>query len=211
MKHPARLHLISRKAHNLASLKGTPHRDSAPVELIGQSVCDTVHDFTLLDHGYPGADMRRSVIYLAGPDCWLIWDTATPAQPAPIVQQWQVEPGVIVRSLDRGYKLLKSGKSLTVTWLGRDPSMRYVKAVEGQHAGWVGVKWKTLETGSLLMAESRDTSSPQLLTLIAPSGQSPLGVVSSKLTTGKAVVELTRGARTWRVVADSDGVAAIEA
>lgn len=212
MRHPARLHSISRAAHNLASLKGTPHQDSAPVELIGRSVSDAVHDFTLLDHGYQRADMRRRVIYLAGPDCWLIWDAATPTQPAPMVQQWQVEPGVIVRSLDRGYKLLKSGKSLTVTWLGQQPSMRYVKAVEGRHAGWVGVKWKTLEAGALLIAESRDTPSPQLLALIAPSGQSPLGVVSSKLTTtGKVTAELTRGARTWRVVADSDGVTALEA
>lgn len=212
MRHPARLHAISRAAHNLASLKRTPHRDSAPVELIGSSVSEMVHDFTLLDHGYRDAAMRRRVIYLAGPDCWLIWDTATPSEPAPLLQQWQVEPGVTVRSLDRGYKLLKSGKSLTMTWLGREPRMRYVKAVEGQHAGWVGVKWKVREAGSLLIAESKESASPQLLTLIAPSGASPLGVVSSKLTTtGKVTAELSRGVKSWRVVADADGVTALEA
>lgn len=212
MRHPARLHAISRAAHNLASLKRVPHRDSAPVDLIGSSVSEMVHDFTLLDHGYRDADMRRRVIYLAGPDCWLIWDTATPTEPAPLLQQWQVEPGVTVRSLDRGYKLLKSGKSLTMTWLGREPRMRYVKAVEGQHAGWVGVKWKVREAGSLVIAESKDNVAPQLLTLIAPSGASPLGVVSSKLTTtGKVTAELSRGVRSWRVVADADGVSALEA
>jgi len=211
MKHPARLHAISRAAHNVASLKSTPHRDSAPVELVGHAVSDTVHDFTLLDHGYQNADMRRRVIYLAGPDCWLIWDTATPVEPTPVLQQWQVEPGVNVRSLDRGYKLLKSGKSLTMTWLGKEPGLRYAKAVEGRHAGWVGVKWKTLQAGSLLTAESRDTASPQLVTLIAPSGESPLGVVSSKVAgTGSITAELSRGMKSWRVVADSDGVSALE-
>lgn len=211
MRHPARLHSISRAAHNVASLKSTPHRDSAPVELIGRAVSDTVHDFTLLDHGYRDADMRRRVIYLAGPGCWLIWDTATPAEPVPVLQQWQVEPGVAVRSLDRGYKLLKSGKSLTMTWLGREPRMRYVKAVEGRHAGWVGMKWKARKAGALVTAESQDTASSQLLTLIAPSGESPLGIVSSKLTERSTLTaELSRGAQTWRVGADLEAVTVLE-
>lgn len=211
MKHPARLHAISRAAHNLASLKGVPHRDSAPVELIDQSVSEEIHDFTLLDHGYRDADMRRRFIYLAAPDCWLIWDTALPAAPTSLLQQWQVEPGVTVRSHDRGYKLLKSGRSLSITWLGRDPLMRFAKAVEGQHAGWIGVKWKVREPGSVVTAESRDKLSPQLLALIAPSGESPLGVVTSKLTGGKVTAELMRGGTSWSVAADSGGVTILEA
>lgn len=210
MQHPMRLHLQSRAAHNVAFLKGLLHRDSAPVELVGHAVSDKVHDYTLLDHGYPGDDMRRRVIYLTGPNCWLICDRAIPSVPTPMLQQWQVEPGVSVRSLDRGYRLSKSGASLTITWLGREPRMRYVKAVEGRHAGWVGVKWKAQKAGALVTAESSEDS-PQLVALIAPSADNPLGLVSSKVTArGLVTAELVRGSQLWRVTCGPDGVSVDE-
>ena len=154
--------------------------------------------------------MRRRIIYLTGPNCWLICDSATPSVPAAVQQQWQVEPGVSVRSLDRGYRLSKSGASLTITWLGREPRMRYVRAIEGRHAGWVGVKWKAQKAGALVTAESSEDC-PQLVALISPTADFSLGIVSSKVTArGLVSAELVRGNTLWRITSGPDGVSAHE-
>lgn len=116
---PIRRHLASREAHNIAFLPGQIHDPSAPVELVSESVTAVAHDFTVTDRGYTDAEVSRRVVYLPGPDCWIVVDSSTSLDPVPLTQHWHVEPGVETRFRDRGFRLRREEAVLNMTWLGR--------------------------------------------------------------------------------------------
>ncbi|MFK5689617.1 heparinase II/III family protein [Ornithinimicrobium sp. LYQ92] len=192
-------YLKSREAHNVAFLPGVDHDDNAPVEIVAQHVSDDAHDFTLLDHGYGDADVRRRVIYLTGPDAWLVIDTADPAAGAPIRQHWHVELDTKVRVLDNGYRLAGARAQFTMYWLGRGTALSHRLADDRSHDAWIGTRWKTMQPSARITAESR-ARSPRLVTLLVPQAGNPLGVVSSHVaTTGTTSLDLVRGGARWRI------------
>ncbi|MBP2409041.1 heparinase II/III domain-containing protein [Brachybacterium fresconis] len=205
-KDATRTYLASREAHNVALLKNTHHDARLPVELVSRSVTSSAHDFTLLDHGYPEANVRRRVVYLPGPDCWIVSDSAESNSKMPIVQHWQVEPGIKVRFRDRAFRLFGPKTSLTMTWLGSGAKLRAIEAADERVDAWVGVKWKTLKPGVRLTAESNSSAS-RLTTLIAPNAPQPLGIIDSRVTmTGDLALDLSRGESVWKIRSTRDGV-----
>lgn len=198
---PVRRHLASRAAHNLAFLPGVDHDPTVPVELLSQSVTEAAHDFTVRDLGYAQGEVSRRVVYLPGPDCWIVMDSATSPARVPLVQHWHLEPGTVSRFVDRGFRLTRDGAALGMTWLGRKPNkLRRHTAEEGDLRGWIGTKWKTLAAGALLTATVPAAESSRLVTLISPNSTRPLGVVDSLVQADGAVsAVLVRGGRLWNV------------
>ncbi|MGP5086286.1 heparinase II/III domain-containing protein [Brachybacterium tyrofermentans] len=209
-KDPIRTHLASREAHNLALLPGRKYDARAEVELVNHRITDSAHDFTLRDHGYPVDSVFRRIIYLTGPECWIVCDWADASIKLPIVQHWQVEPGIKARFRDRAFRLFNATSSMTMTWLGSGAKLSAKAANDDSQVAWVGTKWKTLKAGTRLVAES-NTSARRLTTLIAPNSPKPLAIVDSRVTlAGDLSIELSRGGREWRVRADSEGVSVLE-
>jgi hypothetical protein len=192
-------YLKSREAHNLAFLVGAEHDANAPVELIRHRIAVTHHDFMLRDHGYGDADVRRRVIYLPGPDCWIIVDSSGQAGNRPIRQHWHVEPGARVRVLDNGYRIVGQESELFMYWLGRGTTLRREEADGSSLAAWIGTKWKNMEPSTRIVAESTPRAA-RVVTLVAIARDAPLGIVSSYVTTsGELSLNLTRGRELWRV------------
>ncbi|WP_193119409.1 heparinase II/III domain-containing protein [Brachybacterium tyrofermentans] len=201
---PEPKYLKSREAHNVAFLVGAEHTANAPVELVSYQITDDAHDFTLRDHGYGSADVRRRIIYLPGPDCWIVFDSANRAAGRAIRQHWHVEPDLRVRMLDNGYRLAGRGTELLMYWLGRGTTLRKEVADETSLAGWIGTKWKTMQPSTRLVAES-SLQRPRLVTLIAPRRSTALGIVSSYVTSaGDLSVTMVRGQKQWLVQILSD-------
>lgn len=199
-RDPVRRHLASREAHNIAFLPGREHDSSAPVDLVSQSVTETAHDFTVSDRGYTRDEVTRRVVYLPGPDGWIVVDSSTSPDPVTLKQHWHVDPGVSTRFRDRGFRLTCDGTVLNMTWLGRAPNLHRQIAEEGTMRGWVGTGWKTLTPGAQLVASTRATVKNRLVTLISPNSPHPLGVVESLVQgNGEVSVTLARAGKTWSV------------
>lgn len=194
-----REHLHSRRAHNLALLPERAYASRTTVDLERTAISAEVHDFEVLDPGYPGARLRRRVVYLVGPDCWIIRDAAEGDTGSALRQHWQVDIGLRCRRHDRGFTIQDKRRSMALTWLGGAPRLSRHEAVDGDPRGWIGTRWKTLKPGTLLTAETR-TPSRGLTVLIAPNIGAPLGIVDSYVTTAGAVTAtVCRGDRAWTI------------
>lgn len=201
---PEPKYLKSREAHNVAFLVGAIHDPKAPVELVSHQIAGDAHDFTLRDHGYGSADVRRRIIYLPSPDCWIVFDSANRSAGRAIRQHWHVEPDLRVRMLDNGYRLAGRDTELLMYWLGRGTTLRKEVANDSSLAGWIGTKWKTMQPSTRLVAES-SLQRPRLVTLITPRRSTPLGIVSSYVTSvGDLSVTMVRGQNQWLVQILSD-------
>lgn len=198
LNDPTRDYLKSREAHNVAYIAGVARDEKVPVDLIKSDLSDQVDDFVLQDCGYGSHRLLRRVIYLRDPDCWIVYDSVDAAEFVALAQNWQVEPGLTVRYSDHGFRLTDKGRSLTMTWLGAGATLERKTAVDGEHTGWVGTKWKSLEAGTRLVASSGRRN--RLVTLIAPHHPTPLGIVDSHVTVaGNLSLNLTRGSSHWRI------------
>ncbi|MEX3600474.1 heparinase II/III domain-containing protein [Kocuria carniphila] len=207
---PTRTYLHSREAHNVATVVGAKHDDSVPVELTRQIVEEEYHDFELVDRGYRNTVLRRRVVYLTGPDCWIVRDQVESDEPVAMRQHWHADVDVSASRHDRGFELRDGKRSLNMIWLGGLPRLARHRAVDGDPRAWIGTRWKTQKPGTLITADAPARAST-LVTMIAPSAPQELGVVRSYLTTtGVLDAVLMRGPRVWRVRLEEDSVIAAE-
>lgn len=205
---PTRNHFLAREAHNLVVLPGLLHDDNALVDLTRFTVTEQVHDAELQDRGYDGIELRRRVLYLPGPDCWIVWDESSEAMP--IRQNWHVDLGVTSRRHDRGFELRSRDQSMTMTWLGALPTLARHTAVDGDLRGWIATKWKTLEPATLITAESA-LNRIRNVVLIAPSAPQEFSVVRSYITVkGLLSAVLMRGPKVWELQVDGADVQIFE-
>lgn len=203
-----RNHYLSREAHNLPSLPGFPHDDKAVVDLVRFTATDEAHDAEIVDRGYEGVDLRRRVLYLPGPDCWIVWDESS--KPLPILQNWHADLGVTVRRHDRGFELKSRDQSMTMTWIGQLPTLARHVASDGDLRGWIATKWKTLEPGTLITAESARNRGRNVV-IIAPSAPKEFSLVRSYITVkGVLSAVLMRGPKVWELQVDGGTVTLTE-
>lgn len=203
---PVRKYLSSRRAHNAPLLLGRTRDETAPFLLERSISTHQFDDIYLVDkQGYENAEVARRVIYLREPDFWLVIDNATGDTDLKLAQNWQVESGVRVRYLDRGFRLANRSTSLTMTWLGTGARLKRQEAAEVDLTAWIGTRWKTLEAGVRIASESIGTN--RLVTLIAPHYPTPLGIVDSRVTLGGEVsAEVVRGGKQWKLRVKPDSV-----
>lgn len=203
---PENKYLVSRDAHNVASVVGHQHNGDALVELVSSNVGEAFHDFTLRDHGYTGITLTRRVLYFLEADCWIVSDRAISEDPIEITQRWNVEPDISSRVLDHGFNLSGENGSFGMHWLGRGTRLSRTIPDEKSFAGWIGTKWKTLTPGIRLTAKST-SSRPHLVALFGPHSPHPLGVVESRVSaTGRISFHVARGPRHWKISIHEDDV-----
>ncbi len=195
-----RTYFLSPEAHNVARLPDHAHSLRAEVELERFEATADAHDVLLRDHGYQDVEMRRRILYLTGPDCWIVWDEVS--EPSRIEQNWIVDIAVRMRRHDRGFELLAEGQSMMMIWLGNVPAFSRHVAKEGDPHGWIATKWKTLEPATALTARTSHNRQ-RCVVLIAPSAPQELAVARSYITTaGRLTMVVTRGSRVWEVAVD---------
>lgn len=205
-----RNYLSSRAAHNVPLIADRARDEAAPFELVRATSTDVADDFLLSDHGYDGVTLERRVTYLRGPDAWLVWDRASSDRSITLEQHWQVDVGLTVRYRDRGFRLYDSERQMTISWLGGDVRPRRHDAVDGDLTGWIGTRWRTLETGSRLTA-STSGRAVQMTTLIGAHSPDPLAVIDSYvMKNGTLIASLLRGNVWWVVTIDGDSVSVNE-
>lgn len=204
-----RKYLASREAHNVPVLPKLERDLKARFDLVRSKFTEVADDFVLVDRGYDGATLERRVIYLRGPDCWLVWDRAERLDGGELVleQHWQTDVGVNVRIRDRGFRLNDSHRALTMTWLGQDHHLSHHRAVKGEDlTGFVGTEWKTLEPASRITATANGTS-PQLVALIGAHSPTPLGLMDSfVMQNGAMILSPVRGDAWWSINIGEDSV-----
>lgn len=199
-------YLKSREAHNVASIVGLDHDDTAPVNLVASNISDSIHDFTFCDSGYANAKLIRRVIYFVDADCWVVSDIAVSDEPVEITHRWHVEPGVSSRVLDNGFGLTGDAGRFGMYWLGRGTRLGRTIPREGSLPGWIGTKWKTLIPGTVLTAKSTKDR-PHLVTLLGAHSPMPLGIVESRVSaSGRISLHIARGADHWRIVISDEAL-----
>lgn len=196
---PVREHFLTRAAHNIASLPGREHDTRASVDLEGFEDRPGSHHALLRDRGYRDVELRRSVTYLLGPDCWIVHDrTPTPEK---LVQRWHVDVGVEVTETDTPtrLKLQADGREIEMTWLEQPPELRIRPAQDDSMDGWISTAWKTVEPGTLVTAES---GTANVALVIAPSVPERLEITGAEVQRDAVRITLARGERAWNVTID---------
>lgn len=196
---PENKYLISRGAHNLPSIVGSEHTRDAEVELVDSVETVDYHAFTLRDYGYDGKKLQRRVIYLVGPDCWLIADSVESENSEQVEHNWFVEPDTTVRHLDTGFRLDGHDGSFAMHWLGQGTQLSLKRASENSLEGWIGMRWKTLVPGAKIAARSRP-GVPHLVGLFGSHRSVPLSVVESHVAmNGHIRIYIGRGDSYWHI------------
>lgn len=204
-----RRYLASREAHNVPVLPELTRTVGAPFDLVRSSTTAAADDFFLVDGGYGSAHLERRVIYLRGPDCWIIWDRARREDGGEVTlaQHWQSDVGIGVKVRDRGFRLSDESRALTMTWLGGYAALSRQDATKGGDlTGFVGTRWKTLEPAVRITATATGTT-PQLVTLIGAHSPAPLALIDSfVMRNGAMILSPVRGGRWWSVNIGEDSI-----
>ncbi|MFK0006869.1 heparinase II/III family protein [Paenarthrobacter sp. NPDC090520] len=206
-----RLHLGSRDAHNVASITGLEYDHRAKVELVRENTTSRYHDFTFADHGYGSKTLTRRVLYLVDANCWVIADHAVSETPIRIDQRWHVEPETSAQASENGFLLSAGSKEFGMHWVGDLPAtLSNLPATQQSLMGWIGTAWRTLSPGTLLTAESFESTRPRLVTVFGPHSPTHLSLVDSRVeSTGKIFVHVARGTWHWEITIDEDSVPSV--
>lgn len=210
-KDPIRKYLNSRQAHNVPSLTGLKYDSPDEVSISFAQETEKYHIVEIEDDGFAGNVLRRRVIYLKQPNCWIIQDTNAGDATGSIMQTWHVDAGLVINRHDRGFILRRGDARLVMSWLGRTPHLRLHRAVDDDMRGWIGTKWKTLEPGAVVSAET-PAASRGLVGVLAPSrGAKRLGISQSYIaTSGVVQVVLVRSGSAWSVTIDSNEIKIVD-
>lgn len=84
---PTRSFVVSRAAHNVVVVKGAPRSDQGHPELSTASV-EGLDLATVVDRGYRGVTITRTVAYDRADDVLLVWDRLTSDRRVSASQQW---------------------------------------------------------------------------------------------------------------------------
>lgn len=192
-------YLKSREAHNVAVLTGAEHDQSRPVELIISRQDEKIKEYVLLDHGYQETPLRRHIVYVDGAECWLVLDSVNGRNGGILRQQWHVDENIVVRNRDNGFRLESENKSFQMYWPGRNVSYSVRRSSKNAFDGVIGVKWKTLEDGTKLIATAEE-GVHHLAVVLAATKEFPLSIVESRLhINGNLLVVVARGPKQWRI------------
>ena len=204
---PENRYLKSREAHNVASIIGRKHDNTAPVELAASRVTDEYHDFALIDRGYGDDELSRRIVYFVKADCWIVSDRVSSEDDVQVSQNWFVEPGTIARVRDNGFRLSgRESRSFGIHWLGRGTHLSMKRASDESLEAWVGTKWRTLEPGTRLTAKSQKGNA-HLVTLLASNSPIPLSIVESRVSMKDNIyIHVARGTAHWQITIRSDEI-----
>lgn len=203
---PTRSFVVSRAAHNVVVVKGVPRSDQGHPELTTTSV-NGLDLATVVDRGYQGVTITRTIAYDRADDVLLVWDRLTSDKAVVASQQWGL--GRTRRVAIDADAAHSSGPGANVSMLftsGGAP-LDVAKGKRSPFRGWNSEAYGELSPSPSVRA-SQSGRSLSWLTVIAPrAADVPASSVSasSAVSASAASVALTTAAGSALITLDGSG------
>lgn len=205
-RDPFRRYFKSREGHNVVVVDGREYQPAAPVELERYSIDDSAHDFQLVDRNYEGVEIRRRVVFLPGLHLLVVMDAIEADQAINARQLWHVEPGVKPRFRDGAVEMqAKSGKRLTLNWLGQWSQPKVTYADKKVPFGWVSRAWGEKEKAAVAET-SMKARRGVIAAVLGDSTEDTWAVESSRVRAAETWIRVIRYGRVWSVTIGESGV-----
>ncbi|MFD3799876.1 heparinase II/III family protein [Kocuria palustris] len=205
-RDPFRRYFKSREGHNVVVVDGREYQPAAPVELERYSIDDSAHDFQLVDRNYEGVEIRRRVVFLPGLHLLVVADAIEADQAINARQLWHVEPGVKPRFRDGAVEMqAKSGKRLTLNWLGQWSQPNVTYADKKVPFGWVSRAWGEKEKAAVAET-SMKARRGVIAAVLGDSTEDTWAVESSRVRAAETWIRVIRYGRVWSVTIGESGV-----
>lgn len=205
-RDPFRRYFKSREGHNVVVVDGREYQPAAPVELERYSIDDSAHDFQLVDRNYEGVEIRRRVVFLPGLHLLVVADAVEADQAINARQLWHVEPGVKPRFRDGAVEMqAKSGKRLTLNWLGQWSQPNVTYADKKVPFGWVSRAWGEKEKAAVAET-SMKARRGVIAAVLGDSTEDTWAVESSRVRAAETWIRVIRYGRVWSVTIGESGV-----
>lgn len=207
-KDPLRRYLKSREGHNVLVIEDCAYSPDAAVTLQESRISAEVHDFVLSDHNYEGVSLRRRVVYLVRLDLLIVIDSYEAEKPVVAKQLWHVDAGIKPRFRDGAVEMQeRSGKRLSLNWLGQwsSPSVKY--AEEGSPTGWVSRAWAEKVAAAVVSTETTGRRGV-CAAVLGTSTEDPWAVETSRLRAEDCWMRIVRFGQVWHITIDAAGAAA---
>lgn len=205
-RDPFRRYFKSREGHNVVVVDGREYQPAAPVELERYSIDDSAHDFQLVDRNYEGVEIRRRVVFLPGLHLLVVVDAIEADQAINARQLWHVEPGVKPRFRDGAVEMqAKSGKRLTLNWLGQWSQPKVTYADKKVPFAWVSRAWGEKEKAAVAET-SMKARRGVIAAVLGDSTEDTWAVESSRVRAAETWIRVIRYGRVWSVTIGESGV-----
>lgn len=169
-KDKLRAHLLSRAAHNSVVIARHEYDRSTSVDLVHAALESDGEDFTLLDRGYAGVEIRRRIVVMWDLEAILVDDRVSADARVTATQVWHLDPNAGHRRDDNDIFVRQES---TRTWFLSCGSPNEIEVVRGKtnpFQGWVSLGWRE-KTPTRTILFSQTGTDLRLRTLIDFSGQ----------------------------------------
>ncbi|MGN6687806.1 MAG: heparinase II/III domain-containing protein [Actinomycetales bacterium] len=186
--------VVSRLAHNTVVVAGRSH-SSLPAPALTTATTGDLDVTTIVDRGYSGVTLLRTVVYDRSRDLVVVWDRLTSTSRVTAYQQWQLAAGLTTSVTGDTVTATGSRAGVTALFAGGGAG---ISSVAGQHSplrGWVSPAYGVLTPAPSVQAQQSGTSL-SWVTVLAPrdAGDDGAGLTATAVTTGNgAIVELPGG------------------
>lgn len=198
-KDSFRKYLKSREGHNVLVIEGREYDPEGSVDLENYSIDDSAHDFQLVDRNYRGVAVRRRIVFLPGLDILVVLDAIEADEAITARQLWHVEPGVKPRFRDHGVEMQeRSGKRMTLNWLGQWGQPKVTYADDKSSVGWVSRAWGEKEPAAVAET-SMKARRGMIAAVLGDSTKDVWAIESSRTRPTETWLRIIRFGKVWNV------------
>lgn len=149
---PMRRYVLGRTGHNVVVIKNRKYDRTSQVQLLRHSISPTVDDFTLIDKGYTGVELKRRITYLRDVDCVVVSDSVLADSAVEATQMWHFESDLDVRVDATGCGATDGARSLRMAWLGTRPGLSTIRGSLDPFEGWTSTGWRKKAPNTVIKA-----------------------------------------------------------
>lgn len=203
---PTRSFVVSRAAHNVVVVKGVARSDQGHPELSSTTV-NGIDVTTIVDRGYRGVTITRTVAYDRTDDVVLVWDRLTSSKSVNASQQWGLER---TRDVTVGADSAQStgpGGNVSMLFTSGGAPLDVAKGKREPLRGWNSQAYGEFAPSPSVRATQKG-SSLSWLTVIAPRAEGVAASTVSATSTvseSAATVSLTTAAGSSTVTLNNTG------
>lgn len=196
---------LSRLGHNVVHVDDRAYDRTAEVSLVRSFTSDEVDDFTFVDPGYEGVELKRRVIYCRGGDFLLVVDNVFSKDEISARQRWHIDAQASVESVAGGFRLGNADKSSWILWKGNMPSLSILEGSEQPFDGWMAREWME-KIASPVISATQTGRRFRFITVIAAPHSGQFSLKKLKATGGRMSVTALSGRHQFNLIVDEDHV-----
>lgn len=174
LQDPNRSYTKSRLAHSLVDLPNQEYDASGNVPVLYTEQTANLHSIEILDDNFESAVWKRRVVFVPEHNIWVIWDRITAQAPVHVQQQWLIDIGIKVDQPSSDAVVLNDkDQRMRMQWFGDTPTFDIVSGSTSAESkrGLIGVRWKTMESGTSLHATFHSEATDSIVVISHPSIQ----------------------------------------